>query len=462
MRFMERLLIILMLAGVCGFAQSSQPKKPAAASGARGTVARWPIESITVEGNRIYKTEQILAVAGLKVGQMAGRPEFEAARDRLVATGAFETVGYKFVPAEGVKGYAATFQVTEVEQAYPVQFEDLHISELDLIANLKAHDPMFSMEKMAATQPVLERYAKWVAEFMASKGQPEKIAGNVRPATPGDYVIVFHPDRPLPVVALVNFRGNHVIPSNVLHDAVAGAAIGTQYTEDRFRDVLNASIRPLYEARGRVRVAFPELQTEPVTDVKGLRVLVTIDEGESYTLGKVTVAGQTPVHVDTLLKEADLKTGDVANFDKVNKGVDAIGKAVRHAGYLDVKVLPDRKIDDGKKSVDVTYYVDPGTQYTMGKLTVNGLDLEGEAEIKRIWILTQGKAFNPEYPDFFLSTIKREGLFDNLGNTKADVRVDDKRHVADVTLTFSGAAGDKKTGRRGGRGVGPGFGESIP
>jgi len=38
----------------------------------------------------------LLAVAGLKIGQVAGKPEFDAARDKLVACGAFETVGYKF------------------------------------------------------------------------------------------------------------------------------------------------------------------------------------------------------------------------------------------------------------------------------------------------------------------------------------------------------------------------------
>src|SRR4029077_11014882 len=61
--------------------------------------AKWPIESLRVEGNHNYTREQVLAVAGVKVGQMAGKPEFDAARDRLVSSGAFETVGYRFEPA---------------------------------------------------------------------------------------------------------------------------------------------------------------------------------------------------------------------------------------------------------------------------------------------------------------------------------------------------------------------------
>ena len=34
-----------------------------------------------------YTAEQLLAVAGLKIGQVAGKSDFEAARDRLIATG---------------------------------------------------------------------------------------------------------------------------------------------------------------------------------------------------------------------------------------------------------------------------------------------------------------------------------------------------------------------------------------
>src|SRR5882724_247025 len=106
---MRCLPITLMLVCGSGFAQppATQPKsapKKSASSIAPG--ARWPIESISVEGNRIYKTDQVVALSGLKIGQVAGKPEFEAARERLVASGVFETVSYKFVPGAH-QGYAA-------------------------------------------------------------------------------------------------------------------------------------------------------------------------------------------------------------------------------------------------------------------------------------------------------------------------------------------------------------------
>src|SRR5690349_9050691 len=76
-KYMHRLLILaLVWSGV------------AAGQGSK----KWPIERLQVEGNHEYSTEQILAVSGLAIGQMAGQAEFEAAQQRLEATGLFETV----------------------------------------------------------------------------------------------------------------------------------------------------------------------------------------------------------------------------------------------------------------------------------------------------------------------------------------------------------------------------------
>src|SRR5262249_5578252 len=150
--------------------------------------------------------------------------------------GVFETVGYKFVPGAH-QGYAATFQVTEVEQVYPVLFEDLHVSTLELQSALSTKDPLFSPEKLAATQPVLARYVRWVEEFLAAKGTPGKITASVIPGAPGDYQIVFRPASPLPAVSQVTFDGNKVISQNLLRESISSVAIGAPYTEDSFRQI---------------------------------------------------------------------------------------------------------------------------------------------------------------------------------------------------------------------------------
>jgi outer membrane protein insertion porin family len=299
---------------------------------------------------------------------------------------------------------------------------------------------------------VLARYVKWIEEFLASKGVKEKVESHVTSNGPNRFLISFRPSHALPAVAQITFSGNEVVPQNVLREAVAGAGIGAPYTEDDFRQILDASVRPVYEARGRVRVSFPTLRTEPVADVHGLHVFVTVDEGESYNLGKVSIDGPSAVDAGKLMRDADFKPGDVANFDHVRDGLDRIRTALRHAGYLDAKVTETRKIDDAKKTVDVAVHLDEGPLYAMGKLIITGLGLEGEAEMRRIWTIAEGKPYNPDYPDIFLKRVKEDGVFDHLGKTNADVKLDFQKHSADVTLTFT--VGEPAKGKgRGGRGV---------
>ena len=448
------LVLACALAGAQTTKKSAPAKKtttPPAASSPAVPANKWPVQKLSVEGNRAYTAAQVLAVAGLEIGQLAGRPEFEAARGRLSASGAFETVGYKFEPASDQQGYVATFQVTEVEPAFPVKFEDLGVPDKDVAAMLGAKDPLFSVKRLPATKALMDRYVGWIQDYLATKNIHEAIAAKVTPVTTGQFAIVFRPARGLPAVAAVTFSGNQVVPQTVLREAISAVAVGAPYSEAGFREILNNAVRPVYEQRGRVRVAFPEIRAEAVAggEVEGVHVFVKIDEGVSYVLGKVQVAQPVPLDPAVLLKEGDFKTGDVANMDKVAEGLEKIRKAVRHAGYLDVKVALERHIDDAKKAVDVTVRVDAGAQYLMGKLTLVGLDLDGEAEINRIWTMKEGKPLNPDYPDFFLERVKEGGTFDNLGKTKADLKVDEKRHVADVTLTFNGSGPAQRPGRRG-------------
>lgn len=157
----------------------------------------------------------------------------------------------------------------------------------------------------------------------------------------------------------------------------------------------------------------------------------------------------------TLLAEGDFKPKDIANMEHLNDAMEKMRVVLRHNGYMDAKLSAHRKIDDDKRLVDVAIDVEAGAQFHMGNLTLVGLDLEGEAEMKRIWTMKSGNPFNPDYPDLFLKRVKEEGMFDHLGKTKADTKLNEKAHTADVTLTFSGEDPATKTGRgRGGRGRG--------
>jgi len=433
---MLRFIALLgLVAAAPGFAQTPAPKTGRKAAVKKPEATQWPVQSLSVEGNKNFTAQQILSVAGLKVGQIAGKAEFDAARDRLVATGCFETVGYKFAPSKDSTGYAASFQVAEVSPLYPVQFEGLPAKPAEIAAYLQSKDPMFA-PKLPPTAELLTRYTRLVQDFLDSRNQSEKVLGKLMPIGVNDFAIVFRSARALPTIAQVKFTGNQALATTLLQNKLAEVAFGFPYTEAGFRTLLDNAIRPLYDAHGRVRVTFPKITTERAIDVNGLAITVTVDEGPEFKLGEVKFAGNYAAKSAELLKIGKFQTGEVANFEGVYQAVDRIKKRMKRLGYLRADTNIERAIHDKTKTVDLTVHIDEGPQFSFGKLTIEGLDLNGEAAIKKLWGLQPGKPFDADYPDFFLNRVREEGLFENLHKTKAVTKFDEQNHLADVTLQF--------------------------
>jgi outer membrane protein insertion porin family len=162
----------------------------------------------------------------------------------------------------------------------------------------------------------------------------------------------------------------------------------------------------------------------------------------------VTVRGESAAESARIIKMAKLPQMTVANFDDVIQAAKRVQDSMRHQGFLNARVTTDKKIDDAKKTVEFFLVVDGGPAYTFGKLTVNGLGLDGEAAIRKMWSVKPGDAFPEGYGDYFLSKVKEEGIFDNLGETKAKADTNADTHVVDVTLDFKGGPPKEKEPRR--------------
>ena len=408
----------------------------------------FPLETLAVKGNQRLKSEKIIEVSGLKIGAPVTKADFDAARARLLSTGAFESVGYEYKPAASNKGYAGTLDVIEVEQLFPYRFEEIPVPDDQLRTALRKQELILG-DEIPASKDVLDRYTAVIQKLA---GASVKVISKVD-AESSHYVIVFRPDTPRSRVAEVRFTGNQVIPTEALLRAAADVAFGTAYSEPLMRAILDASVRPLYDARGRIRVAFTKIETERAQNYDGVIVKVTVDEGQSYSLGAVNFAGVSRDDARELQRLTNLQPNDVVNFDDIKAALDKVYPRYRSKGYLHVAANIERSIDDAVHRVDVTIKVDPGPQFVMGKLEIKGLDILSEPPIRKVWNLREGAPYDPQYPDAFLNDIRAQGVFDNLGKTKAEPKIDEKTHIVDVTLYFSGAAPEDQK-KRGGRGRG--------
>jgi outer membrane protein insertion porin family len=266
-------------------------------------------------------------------------------------------------------------------------------------------------------------------------------------------MVLFRPMGERSSISEVNFKGNQAVDTPDLTRAMSGTAVGMRYSEPLFQQMLDLSIRPLYEERGRIRVKFPSIEIVKSTENLGLSILVTVDDGPTYKLADVEYRGVDRQKATALAKLADLPKDEVVNFKQVNEAVARIRKNFREDGYLRVEAPVERVIQDVEHTVNLVVNVKPGPRFKMGTLTIVGLDILSEPAIRKMWQMQPGSLYRESYADVLLANIKAEGIFDNLDRTGAEAVIHDDTETVDVTLTFLGAkpAAGSQRGRARGR-----------
>jgi len=406
---------------------------------------KYPLEAFHVEGNQQIPAERILNASGLKIGTPVNKADFDAARDRLLETGAFDSVGFNFKPANA-NGYETTFQVVEIGTLYPYRFEALPGSDEALRAALRKQEPVLT-DRIPATPQVLNRYTSAISKFFDGKLETK---GEVNTDS-GTLEIVFRPAGDRARIAEVNFTGNQALLTPLLLGKLSPAAVGIPYSEPLLRRVLDSAIRPLYEEVGRIKVSFPEITAKKAETNDGVVVTIAISEGPVYNLGTVALAGVPPAEIATLEKSADWHKGEIANFDHIEQGLNKIKQRERTQGFLRADTRVVREIRDQDHTVNLIINIDRGPQFTLGKLDIQGLDLIGEPAVRKMWKIEPGQPYQDGYPEAFLNRVRDEGIFDNLGKTHAETNIQEDSHTVDVTLFFLGAgtpAKDKAGKRR--------------
>jgi hypothetical protein len=261
------------------------------------------------------------------------------------------------------------------------------------------------------------------------------VRGQVWAEQGGSLSVMFRPDTAVPSISDVRFEGSVKFEPIELRRILIQTATGMLFTEERFRTVLNNEIVPAYWAIGHLGVKFPKIEAIPLTEEKGVRVMVTVDEGPEFILKDAHVESHVFPEAE-LLKVGKFPVGETALMKTVADGVREILNRYKKLGYIKADAKFDPKLDFEEKTADVNVVVNEGPQYLLRELKIEGLDLVTEAGVRKLWSMEPGKPFNALYPDFFLDQIRERQLMESLGSSRAKVDLDEEGHSATVTLIF--------------------------
>ena len=419
-------------------------KKPVpAGAAAKADPDNVPLAAIQVSGNKFYTAKQIIGAAGVQIGQKMKAADFDAMKTRLEKTGAFEVVSYRYETTPDLRGYALKIEIVEGLQLLPYRFEDLPATDAELRKILEQKEPLFGV-RLPPSRTILDQFSATLTAFLAGKGFKDGVVGRVVSETP-ELAIVFRSATPDPMVGLFSFKGNAIVDTSTLANSFAPVIIGTTSREKEVRALLDSGLRPLFEAKGLMRVQFGKITSEKMKDADGVGLTFELVEGPQYKLGEARVTGVGLTNKEAL-SEIEMKGGEIANMDQAANAVKRLKERLRHYGYMAGTASFERKISDKDLTVDVVFKLDAGPRYSMSDLTIKGLDLNSEPGIRKMWGLNSGKPYNADYPQRFLDEIKNQGLFDDLKSMSFEEQVDKKKATVAVTLVFVG--GREKVNQR--------------
>ncbi|MEO8436205.1 MAG: POTRA domain-containing protein [Pyrinomonadaceae bacterium] len=354
-------------------------------------------------GLRRLTQEQALAISGLQSGDPFSEPLIDDGAKKLVDSGLFARLGYR-VRSTGNQ-VNVTFQVEEADRPAQVVFDNfVWFSDVELVAAIRRDVPFFT-----GTAPESGSTVDEIAKALQRLLEEKKIPGRVEylSADLSQRLSYLFSVKGVPLrVCSLHFPGAAGITEDELRNA-SKQLTENDYSKTSTGSFAAATLFPLYRQKGRLRAKFAEssavLEIADTSSCKGaLAVTIPVDECAVYSWEKADWTGNASVSGAELDAALSMKSGDVADGLKFDKGMQFVRKAFGHKGYIAVRIKPAAEFDDEKQRVTFKMEVTEGPQYHMGNLKIVGLG-ENDAQIlKEDWRLPVGTVYDTAYVEEFM------------------------------------------------------------
>jgi outer membrane protein insertion porin family len=203
-------------------------------------------------------------------------------------------------------------------------------------------------------------------------------------------------------IAGINFVGNQAFGDGRLADVITTKRSGILsfltrkdvYDEDKLR-ADEELLRRFYYNRGyadfRVISSFAELDEANNEYV----VTITVEEGERYVFGDVSIESTVPgIDSESLKGLIETRSGAVYSAKDVEDTILAISDRVATQGYPFAQITPRGDRDFNNRTISVVYLVDEGTRAYVERIEIRGNTRTRDYVIRREFDLSEGDAFN--------------------------------------------------------------------
>lgn len=188
----------------------------------------------------------------------------------------------------------------------------------------------------------------------------------------------------------INIVGNNVFDDETLlrHLELNTSNLLSFYTKDDqySKQKLQAdleTLRSYYLDRGYINFSIESTQVAITPDKKDIYVTINVKEGDVYTLEKVKLAGNLVVDPQELIKLVKVGPGEIFSRKNATETSKAISDRLGDDGYAFANVNMVPEINEAKKTVDMTFFVDPGKRVYVRRINMKGNNKTRDEVLRR-------------------------------------------------------------------------------
>jgi outer membrane protein insertion porin family len=219
----------------------------------------------------------------------------------------------------------------------------------------------------------------------------------------------------------INIVGNSVYDDDDLIDLFTLEPSGfwswitssDQYSKQKLSADLE-TLRSFYLDSGYINFNIDSTQVSITPDKKDVYITINITEGNQFTVSEIRMAGEILVPQEELFGLVAVEHGEIFSRQKITETSANISDWLGNEGYAFANVNAVPEIDDEKKQVALTFFIDPGKRVYVRRINFKGNTSTEDQVLRREMRQLEGGWISTGAIERSKERLERLGFFENI------------------------------------------------
>ncbi|HCX26211.1 MAG TPA: outer membrane protein assembly factor BamA, partial [Cellvibrionales bacterium] len=375
-------------------------------------VAAETIDDIRIEGLQRVSAGAIFAVLPIDIGDPVDSRQIADASRAIFATGNFQNIDI------GIDAGVLIINLHERPSISEINIDGNKAIETEAL--LEGLENQGMAEGRVFQRATLEGMRRELARQYGAQGRYDAEITTDIIAKPRNRVAVdiFIDEGSVAKIKQINIIGNEVYDDKHLLDLMElkdrGFFNGFKGRKKYAREKLSGDLETIndyYLNRGYIQFAMRSTQVSVGPTKDSVYITINVDEGEQFKVNKVQLAGDVKDQADTLERVFLMSEGKTFSQSLVTRTEELMKRIMGNEGYAFAEVSSIPAVNAEDKTVDLTFFVDPGKRTYVRSIEFEGNYKTADEVLRREMRQMEGGLASTNLIELSRVRLERLGFF---------------------------------------------------